>query len=122
MDARFAELLEAGGVDRSGNVPPNVPERLASVWTSYDFEPLPLTVAGGLRYLGRFFANNANSTEISGYSVLDAQATWRLGSGDITLRGKNLTDTIYAVWSAGSANQVQLGLPRTVDVTYHVRF
>jgi iron complex outermembrane receptor protein len=122
MDARFAELLEAGGVDRSGNVPPNVPERLASLWTSYDLQPLPLTVAGGARYLGRFFANNANSTEISGYSVLDAQATWRLRSGDITIRGRNLTDRIYAVWSGGSANQVQLGLPRTVDVAYHVRF
>jgi iron complex outermembrane receptor protein len=122
MDARFEQLVEAGGVSRAGNVPPNVPERLASVWTAYDLARLPLTFAGGLRYQGRFFANNANSTEVSGFTVLDAQATWRARAGDITLRGKNLTDNFHAVWSGSSINQVQLGAPRTIDLTYHVRF
>ncbi|NOT27787.1 MAG: TonB-dependent receptor [Acidobacteria bacterium] len=122
MDARFVNLLEAGGVSRAGNVPPNAPERLVGFWTAYDLSALPLTVAGGLRYQGRIFANTANTTRVSDFTVLDAQATWRTRSGDITLRARNLTDTLYASWTGGSANQVQLGAPRTIDLTYHVRF
>jgi iron complex outermembrane recepter protein len=122
MDARFVRLLEAGGVDRAGMVPPNVPERTAGFWASYTLGNLPLTFVGGARYQGRFFTNNANSTEIAGVTLLDAQAIWRLRSGDITLRGRNLTDALYGEWTGASASQVQLGAPRTVDLTYHVRF
>jgi iron complex outermembrane receptor protein len=43
-------------------------------------------------------------------------------SGDITLRGRNLTDTLYADWTGASANQVQLGPPRAVDLSYQIRF
>jgi hypothetical protein len=32
---------------------------------------------------------------VSGYVVLDAQATWRVGPVDVTLRAKNLTHTFY---------------------------
>lgn len=35
MRARFDELFEAGGANRAGNVPVNVPERTASVWATY---------------------------------------------------------------------------------------
>ncbi len=122
LDARFEELLEAGGVNRAGNVPPNVPERTASLWAGYQIPNTPVTVSGGLRYQGRFFTNNANSTEVAGFTILDAQASWRLRSGEVTLRGRNLTDTLYADWTGASANQVQLGAPRTVDLSYHVRF
>jgi iron complex outermembrane receptor protein len=122
MDARFETLIEAGGVNRAGNVPPNAPERLAGVWTAYELAPWPLTIAGGVRYHGGFYTNNANSTHVTGYALVDAQATWRVGRGDITVRGKNLTDTFYANWTGASASQLMLGAPRTVDVAYHVRF
>jgi iron complex outermembrane receptor protein len=122
MDARFVTLLEAGGVDRAGKVPPNVPERTAGVWASYTLSNLPMTVVSGVRYQGRLFTNNANSTEIAGFTLLDAQVIWRMRTGDITLRGRNLTDTLYADWTGASASQIQLGAPRTVDLTYQVRF
>jgi iron complex outermembrane receptor protein len=122
LDARFVTLLEAGGVDRAGNVPPNVPERTASFWAGYQIPNTPMTVSGGIRYQGRFFTNNANGTEVAGFTILDAQASWRVRSGEITLRGRNLTDTLYADWTGASANQVNLGSPRTVDLSYHVRF
>ncbi|NOT27636.1 MAG: TonB-dependent receptor [Acidobacteria bacterium] len=122
MDARFVTLLEAGGVNRAGNVPPNTPERTAGFWASYTLPNLPMTLVSGVRYQGRFFTNNANSTEVAGVTLLDAQAIWRLKSGDVTLRGRNLTDALYADWTGASANQVQLGAPRTVDLSYHVRF
>jgi len=122
MNARFVRLLEAGGVDRAGMVPPNVPEHTAGFWASYTLGAIPLTVVGGVRHQGRFFTNNANSIEVGAFTLLDAQVIWRMRSGDITLRGRNLTDALYADWTGASASQVQLGAPRTMDLTYHVRF
>jgi iron complex outermembrane recepter protein len=122
LDARFVTLVEAGGVSRAGNVPPNVPERTATFWAGYQIPNTPVTLSGGIRYQGRFFTNNANSTEVAAFTILDAQASWRVRFGEITLRGRNLTDTLYADWTGASANQVQLGAPRTVDLSYHVRF
>jgi iron complex outermembrane receptor protein len=122
MDPRFVTLIEAGGLDRAGNLPPNVPARTAGVWMAWRAGRTPLTVGGGVRYQSRFFTNNANSTEIAGFTLLDAQASWRVGAGEITLRGRNLTDVLYADWTGASASQVQLGAPRTVDLSYHVRF
>jgi iron complex outermembrane receptor protein len=81
-----------------------------------------MTFVGGVRYQGRFFTNNANSTEVRGFTLVDAQVIWRMRSGDITLRGRNLTDTLYADWTGASANQVQLGPPRAVDLSYQIRF
>jgi iron complex outermembrane recepter protein len=103
-------------------VPPNVPERTATFWAGYQIPNTPVTLSGGIRYQGRFFTNNANSTEVAAFTILDAQASWRVRFGEITLRGRNLTDTLYADWTGASANQVQLGAPRTVDLSYHVRF
>jgi iron complex outermembrane receptor protein len=122
MDARFVRLLEAGGANRAGNVPPNVPERTARLWAWYRLPDTPLRIGVGVRYQGRFFTNNANSTEAAGFTLVDAQASWSVGSGEVTLRGRNLTDTLYADWTGASASQLLLGAPRTVDLSYHVRF
>jgi iron complex outermembrane receptor protein len=81
-----------------------------------------MTFVGGVRHQGRFFTNNANSTEVDGVTLLDAQVIWRMRSADITLRGRNLTDAQYAEWTGASASQMQLGAPRSIDVSYHVRF
>jgi iron complex outermembrane receptor protein len=122
MDARFVRLLEAGGVDRSGNVPPNAPERTANVWATYRFERVPLTIAGGVRHQGRFFTSNANTTEVAGWATLDALASWRTRTGDVTLRGRNLTDAIVGEWTGASASQVILGAPRAAEIAWAVRF
>jgi iron complex outermembrane recepter protein len=122
MDARFVTLLEAGGVSRAGNVPPNVPERTARLWAWYRPTGTPLTAGIGVRYQDRFFTNNANTTKVSGFTLLDAQVAWRLGAGEVALRGRNLTDTLYADWAGASASQVLLGAPRTFELSYHLRF
>ena len=122
MHPRFEKLIEAGGLDRAGNLPPNVPKSTAGFWAYYRVRNTPLTLGSSLRYQGRFFTNNANSTAVDGFTLLEAQAGWRVGQGEIILRGRNLTDKLYADWTGASANQVQLGPPRTVDLTYHARF
>ena len=121
MNAQFDELIEAGGANRAGNVPTNVPERTAGVWATYRFTAWPLTVSAGVRGQGRSFANNANTIRISGYALLDAQASWRLGPGEVTVRGKNLTNRFYVDWGL-TANQMLIGMPRVIEASYQFRF
>ncbi len=121
LKAQFDELIEAGGIDRTGNVPTNVPERSAGIWATYRFIDYPLVVSAGVRGQGRYFANNANTVRIGGYALLDAQASWRVGNGDVTVRGKNLTNRFYVDWGL-TANQVMIGMPRVVEAAYQFRF
>jgi iron complex outermembrane recepter protein len=121
MKAQFDELIEAGGLDRTGNVPANVPERTTGIWATYRFSQWPLSLSAGVRRQGRYFANNANTARVSGYTIVDAQASWRVGPGDVTLRGKNLTDTFYVEW-APTANQMLIGMPRVVEMAYQFTF
>lgn len=74
-----------------------------------------------MRGQGRFFANNANTTRLAGYGLLDAQVSWRAGSGEIVVRGKNLTNAFFAEWAV-TANQILIGMPRMVEASYRFRF
>ena len=90
-------MTEAGGANRAGNVPTNVPEQTAGVWATYRFTAMPLTLSAGC-VARDDHCEQANTIRISGYALLDAQASWRFGPGDITLRGKNLTNQFYVDW------------------------
>ena len=120
LDARFDKLREAGGIDRAGNVPPNVPERLAQLRASYRFDALPLTVGAGARYVGPWYADNANRLRAAGRTVWDASVAYRLPFGEIALYGRNLGDALYADWTGGAADQFVLGAPRSVELTLRV--
>ncbi len=120
LDARFDVLREAGG-DRAGNTPPVVPERVASVFGIYKLDGVPVSLSGGARYMSHFFTDNANTVRVRGSTVFDAAVAWRLPYGDITLRGRNLTNRLYANWFGGSARQLTLGAPRSVDISFTAR-
>lgn len=122
LNARFDTLLELGGVNRAGNTPPVVPERVASVFGIYRLVDIPITLSGGMRYAGHFFTNNANSVRVRDAAVFDAAIGYRLSFGDITLRGRNLTDRLYANWFGGSARQITLSAPRSVDIGLNAKF
>ena len=122
LDARFDELIEAGGVDRSGNTPPNVPELVANLFASYRFDAVPVTLSAGVRHAGRFFTNNANTIRVAEHTVLDAAIAYRLPFGEVILRGRNLTDELYADWAGGAADQLVLGAPRSVELGLTVNF
>jgi iron complex outermembrane receptor protein len=70
-----------------------------------------------VRYDGDFYTSNANTTRVKARTVVDAQASWRAPFGRVTVRGRNLFDTLYADWSGYGATQVYLGAPRSFDVT-----
>ncbi|WP_369059414.1 TonB-dependent siderophore receptor [Caulobacter sp. 73W] len=122
MEAEFDELIEAGGADRSGNRPPNVPERLADLVVTYAPNSLPLTFTGALRHNGAFYTSNANTVKVDAFTVLDASVSWDAAFGTLTLRGRNLADTLYADWSGYSSYLVFVGAPRTVELSLSRKF
>ncbi|TAG46127.1 MAG: TonB-dependent siderophore receptor [Betaproteobacteria bacterium] len=118
LNAEFRSLVEAGGVSRVGNTPPNVPEKTANAWVDYRFATLPLSVGASLNWVDKRYNNNANTVFMNSYATADLYATWKFKPVDLTLRVRNVTDKFYASWSgSSSANQVLVGAPRTVELT-----
>lgn len=125
LRARFDDFTESVGgaaVSRNGNVPPNVPERLANVWLSWNFQP-GWTVMAGLRYVGKRYADNANTLELPGYATTDLGLRWDI-SRDTTLtaRGYNIFDKAYFTSAYYSQTQWLYGPGRRFELTLHHRF
>jgi iron complex outermembrane receptor protein len=118
LDAEYGQLVEAGGVSRAGNRPPNVPEKLADVVVTYAPKGLPLTVTGSVRYNGDCYTSNANTVKVAAFTTLDAAVSWRARFGTVTLRGRNLTDAFYADWSGYASGLVFVGAPRSVELAF----
>lgn len=122
LDAEYGELIEAGGADRSGNRPPNVPERLADLVVTYAPKTLPVTLTGSIRHNGGFFTSNANTVKVNAFTAFDAAIAWRTKLGTLTLRGRNLTDEFYADWSGYASGLVFVGAPRSVELSFTRHF
>jgi len=122
LDARFDELIEAGGADRKGKTPLSIPETLGNISAVYRFDNVPITVTSAVRYEGRVFLDNANTVRLKSHKTLDASIGYRFAFGDLTLRGRNLTDALYADPVGATANQVTVAPPRSVDLTLTARF
>lgn len=120
LDAKYDDLIEAGGADRTGNTPPNVAGTVANLFAVYQFEPVPLKLTAGMRHTGRTYGNTANTVKIDGYTIFDASIGYAFDFGDVTLRARNLTDRTYIEW--GGASAVYLGAPRTVEVMFRAKF
>lgn len=118
LDAEYGALIEAGGANRSGNRPPNVPERLADLVVTYAPKALPVTLTGSVRHNGGFFTSNANSVKVHAFTTIDASVAWQSKLGTLTLRGRNLTDAFYADWSGYAAGLVFVGAPRSVELSF----
>ncbi len=123
LQAQFDTLVEAGGVSRVGNTPPNVPERTARLWADYRIAASPFSVGAGLSHTSAMYTNNANSVRINRHTLIDAYASWRLQPATLTLRVRNLGDKLYATWAGANANtQVVLGAPRSVELSARFDF
>lgn len=118
LDAEYGALIEAGGANRAGNRPPNVPERLADLVVTYAPKAMPVTLTGSVRHNGGFFTSNANSVKVNAFTTLDASIAWRMRLGTLTLRGRNLTDAFYADWSGYASGLVFVGAPRSVELSF----
>jgi len=117
LTSQYDTLLKPGGVSMAGNRPPNVPQQLFDLSAYYSLTSLPLTLGATVRHDGDFYTDDANSFRVKSHTVVDAQVSWRAPFGRVTVRGRNLFDTLYADWSGYGPTQVYLGAPRSVDVT-----
>ena len=79
-------------VSRAGNVPPDVAERLANVWLSWNFQA-NWTASTGLRYVGKRYADKANTLTMPAYTTTDLALQWN-ASRDTTLTLRGLTRSI----------------------------
>ena len=124
LDAAFGRFDERVGtslVSRRGNVPVNVPERVATAWLRWQATDA-FSLAAGLRGVDRRPANTANTLWLPGYATLDLNANWRTGLGDVGLRVRNVADKAYATTAYNAGNQVMVGEPRWFEVVWQRRF
>ena len=121
LDARyddFSETVSGVVVSRAGNTPPSVPEHSANLWITWT-APHAWQFRSGVRTVGRRYWNNANTTTLPGYTVLDAGIRKALTSkAAIDLHLYNLTNRLYGtdVYFNGFAPQWMLGPPRSAEV------
>lgn len=122
VDPEFGSLIEGGGVNRAGNLPQNVPERLADLVLTYNPRGLPLSLSAAARYNGGFFTSNANTVKVNSFTTVEAALVWNAPIGTLSLRGRNLTDAFYADWSGYASGLVFVGAPRSVDLSLLHKF
>ncbi len=125
LRAKYDDFTESAGgaaVSRAGNVPPNVPQRLANLWLSWNFQP-GWTAMGGLRYVGKRYADNANTLELPSYTTTDLALRWDVNKDTaITARGFNVFDRAYFTTAYYTNTQWFYGPSRRFELTLNHRF
>ncbi|WP_326534547.1 TonB-dependent receptor [Pseudorhodoferax sp.] len=117
-DAQFDQLLEAGG-DRAGKRPLGVARQTANLWAHWRIGAWQ--ASAGTRYVGKRFANNANTTEVPAYTLFDAALHWQVNANTtLSLIGRNLADKFYTNATYGS--QFLVGPGRQFEVAANLRF
>ncbi len=122
LNAEYGQLVEAGGANRSGNRPPNVPSVVGDLTATYAPRNLPLTLTASARHNGSFYTSNANTLKVAASTTFDAAIAWKSDVGAFTLRGRNLTDAFYADWSGYASGLVFIGAPRSVEISFSRKF
>ncbi|MDD0839780.1 TonB-dependent receptor [Curvibacter sp. HBC61] len=123
VDAKYDQLIEAGGAVRTGNRPINTPTTTASAHTSYQVPNTPVTVSAVLRHVSGFYTDTANTIFVRGHSTLDAAVSWSLNKqSTLTLRGRNLTNAFYGEYSGYPTTNIYIGAPRSVELSLRSQF
>lgn len=113
----FNENLGTGVISRAGKLSPNQPKLVAGLFGSRTLGDWRVTA--GLRHVGRVAANTNNSIWRDAYTTLDASLGYTWGRTTLTLRGRNLTDQLYA--TNGSSLQ-RLSEPRSAELSVRHAF
>ena len=124
-DAEYTALDEPDGngiISRAGNRPINFSPYSILASTSYRLDTLPATIGVSVTHTGPFYTDTANTIEVNGRTLVDAWISYDIGKGTLRLRGRNLTDELYADWADYNPGAVYLGAPRSVDMTYSVKW
>lgn len=123
VQAQYDKFLEnVGGVavSRAGLVPTNIPDQVANLGFAWRLAE-QWEMGADLRQVAKRYANTANTAFVPAYSLFNASLSYQVSTTTrVTLRGKNLGDTVYAA-SAGTGS-LYLGAPRTLELTVQARF
>ncbi|TQS73971.1 TonB-dependent siderophore receptor [Rhodobacteraceae bacterium] len=106
----------------AGNRPQLTPEHLVSLWADYTIAGNDtwgdLTLGGGLRYLGRRYADDANEASISSNVLVDAMASYQIDKQtEVALNVTNLMDREYVSTPSLDGTALFYGPEREVQVT-----
>lgn len=119
------DTFREGGIDRAGNRPPNVPERVANLDIDYALTP-HWSAGASLRYVGDVTANTSNSILFPSYTLADLRLRFALNAAsDVSLFVNNILDKEYAAWATGAGGQAvmaNIGAPRTASAQLRVKF
>ncbi len=116
----FVETVGTSTVSRAGNQPANVPAVVAGV--TADWRPSDaLTLGADWRYVGKRYANTANTIWDEGYQLLGFSASLRI-TPQLTARARidNATDKRYV--ASLSSSLPYMGAPRSISAALDLRF
>lgn len=117
----FSQTVNGVAVSRNGKVPANTPRRVANAWIDYAFLP-DWNASIAARYVGRAYADAANTVWAPSYTVFDAALSHRIDRHfTVTGRVRNLTDKVYAANVSGTP-MFYLGAPRSFELTLQARY
>lgn len=115
---RFKDSLDGN----DGHTPYVTPNSMASFWSKYQFD-WGVSLGGGVRYIGKQWADNENTTRLPSATLFDASVRADLGNWNNNLKGafvqvnaNNLTDRKYVAACYGT-NYCYWGAERSVVVT-----
>jgi iron complex outermembrane receptor protein len=122
-DAQFDDFTETVGttvVSRAGNTPANTPAWVAGVQLGWQLLPALQLSADG-RFVGKRYANTANTVWEGGYTLLGLALQWQAAPGlNLRVRVNNATDETYS--ATLGTNLVYLGAPRSVSASVDWKF
>ncbi|MCD2513252.1 TonB-dependent receptor [Comamonas endophytica] len=125
LRARYDDFGETVGgvvVSRNGKVPTDVPQHVANVWAGWKLQP-DWTLSGGLRHVGKRFADNANTLKLPAYTTADLALQWQASPDTtLTLRGFNVFDKRYYATAYYTTSQWLVGEGRRYALTLNHRF
>ncbi len=120
LEARFDEMIAAGGIDYSGNRPPNVPEQVVNSWLTWAFLPKWEAYAG-VQWIGSVYNNDANTLKRPASTVVNMGVSYDVtDKSEIALRVFNVFDEMYA--TGGSSTEWQLAPPRSAELSYRIKY
>lgn len=125
LRAKYDEFDESVGgvpVSRAGNVPVNVPQQMANLWMSWRLAQ-SWTASGGLKYVGKRYADTANTLTLPSYTTVDLALAWK-PRRDLTLTGRvyNVFNRHYVQTAYYNNTQWLLGNDRRAELVMSYRF
>lgn len=88
----------------AGNTPIQVPDLTASLWADYSFQSDALeglSVAAGVRYVGKSWADRANTLQVPSAALVDAAIRYEKDNWAVALNVSNLFDKDYVASCQG---------------------